>query len=156
MPALDVLTTFAHTLHQEPQPAAEDPPVVEMPQCLVKIPAGFPSPAADYLDDALDLNAYLVPHKAASFFFTVEGVSMIRAGIWPGDKVAVDRSIEARHDDIVIAVVDGEFTLKRLYRQGGVVELRAENPRYAPIRFKEGEELTIWGVVTGLVRKYRP
>jgi len=137
---LNILPTSQRTLNQTPQALALDPPTVELPQFLHKIPAGFPSPAADYLDEGLDLNAYLMQNKAASFYFTVEGHSMVGAGIWPGDKVLVDRSIEAQNGHIVVAVVDGEFTLKRLYRRDHVLELRAENPKYLPIRFQEGEE----------------
>lgn len=155
MPEFDHLTTTGNTLHQTPQALALEPPANQQPLFMHKIPAGFPSPAADYLDEGLDLNAYLVQRKASSFYFTVEGRSMLGAGIWPGDKVLVDRSIEPQHDHIVVAVVDGEYTLKRLYRRSNALELRADNPKYAPIRLQEGDELQIWGVVVGLVRKYR-
>ena len=120
---------------------------------LPAIPAGFPSPAADFGESVLDINAYLIRHPAASFFFTVQGDSMKGAGILDGDKVLVDRAVEPRHGHIVVAVVNSECTLKRLYRHRGVVELRAENPDFPPIRLREGEELQVWGVVVGVVRK---
>jgi len=119
-----------------------------------RISAGFPSPAADYAEDGLDLNEYLVRNKPASFMFTVKGDSMINAGIVEGDKVIVDRSINAKSKDIVVAVVNGEYTIKRLYKTSSKVELRPENPSYQPIVFKEGSELEIWGVVVGVVRRY--
>jgi DNA polymerase V len=118
-----------------------------------RISAGFPSPAADYIEDGLDLNEYLVRHPAASFLFTVVGYSMQGAGIVEGDKVVVDRSVTPRHNHIVIAVVDGEYTIKRLYKRGNRIELHPENPAFRPICFSDGQELEIWGVVVGLVRR---
>lgn len=119
-----------------------------------RISAGFPSPAADYAEDGLDLNDYLVRNKPASFMFTVKGDSMMNAGIVEGDKVIVDRSVNSKSKDIVVAVVNGEYTIKRLYKTASKVELRPENPAYQPIVFKEGSELEIWGVVVGVVRRY--
>ena len=120
---------------------------------LQNIPAGFPSPASDFSEDGLDVNAYLIRHRAASFYFTVEGDSMSGAGILDGDKVLVDRAVEPKHGHIVVAVINNEYTLKRLYRRRGVLELRPENPAYKPIRLKEDEELQVWGVVIGVIRK---
>lgn len=120
-----------------------------------RIAAGFPSPASDYMEPGLDLNEYLVANKAASYMFTVSGDSMAGAGIMDGDKVVVDRSVRPVHGKIVIAVVNAEYTLKRLFNFNGVLELRAENAAYRPIRMEEGTELEIWGVVVGVVRKYR-
>ena len=121
---------------------------------LSRIPAGFPSPAADHAEEDLDFNEFLVRNKAATYIFTVTGDSMSGAGIENGDKVVVDRSLAPAHDDIVVAVVNGEFTIKRLHKQRGKIELHAENPAYAPITFTEGSELQVWGVVTGVVRRY--
>lgn len=120
-----------------------------------KIAAGFPSPATDYIEKGLDLNTFLVQHKEASFFFEVVGESLIGIGILPGDVVLVDRSVSPEHGHIVLAVIDGDYTLKRLYRQRGVIELHPENPAFQPIRLVEGNELVIWGVVTAVVRKLR-
>ncbi|MGS0744297.1 LexA family protein [Glaciimonas sp. GG7] len=136
-----------------PLSVAQAPIVCSIPLFLNKVPAGFPSPAADYIEDGLDLNDYLVKHKAASFYFTVEGDSMSGAGILNGDRVLVDRSIEPKHGHIVVAVISNEFTLKRLYRWRGVVELRPENPAYKIIRVSEDDDLQIWGVVAAVVRK---
>lgn len=120
-----------------------------------KIAAGFPSPASDYLEPGLDLNEYLVPNKAASFLFTVTGDSMSGAGIMDGDKVVVDRSVTPVHGKIVIAVINQEYTLKRLFHFNGRLELRSENAAYRAIRMEEGNELEVWGVVVGVVRRYR-
>jgi DNA polymerase V len=142
------------TLAQSPIALTRDPPPFTAPLALCSVPAGFPSPASDYIEDGLDLNEYLVRHKAASFLFRVQGNSMQGAGIVDGDKVVVDRSIEPQHNQIVIAVVDGEHTIKRLYRKNGGVELRSENPAFKPICFKAENQLEIWGVVVGVVRRY--
>lgn len=109
--------------------------------------------AAEACDGGLDVNDYLVRHRAASYYFTVEGDSMNGAGILDGDKVLVDRAVEPKHGHIVVAVLNSAYMLKRLVRQRGVIELRAENPAYAPIRLKEDEALQVWGVVVGVVRK---
>jgi DNA polymerase V len=102
----------------------------------------------------LNLNAYLIQHKASTFLFEIKGDSMINAGIFSGDKVAVDRSIEPRHGHIVVAVVDSEYTIKRLYRQADRIELRPENPAYSPIVMNAETQLEIWGVVVGVIRRY--
>ncbi|SMC67016.1 LexA family protein [Polynucleobacter kasalickyi] len=117
------------------------------------ISAGFPSPASDYIDQRLDLNQYLGMHSEATFFLRVQGDSMQGAGIFDGDLLIVDRSVQAKSGNVVIAVVDGEFTVKRLQRRGGITWLKAENPAYRPIEFKDGQELEIWGVVSHVVHK---
>lgn len=142
------------TLSQTEGAVAISPSTHRMRLVCHRISAGFPSPAADYAEDGLDLNDYLVRNKPASFMFTVKGDSMVNAGIFEGDKVIVDRSINAKNNDIVVAVVNGEYTIKRLYKTVSKVELRPENPAYQPIVFKEGSELEIWGVVVGVVRRY--
>ena len=126
-----------------------------LPLAAHRVPAGFPSPATDYVEDGLDLNGYLVQHPAATFLFSVQGHSMQGAGILDGDKVVVDRSVQARHGHIVIAVVDSEFTLKRLYQRHNRLELHPDNPDFQPIRLTPGKQLEIWGVVIGAVRRYR-
>lgn len=110
--------------------------------------AGFPSPAADHAQKRIDLNDHLLLHREASFLFRVRGNSMIGVGIFDGDTIIVDRSIDAKHNHIVLAVIDEDFTIKRLYKRGKVIRLIAENPEFAPIDMKEGQELRIWGVVT--------
>ena len=140
----------------KPTPAAIEAPATVLPLFLHTVPAGFPSPATDHLDDGLDLNTYLVRHKASSYYFTVQGDSMTGACIMDGDKVLVDRSIEPRHGNFVVAVIDGAYTLKRLVRRAGELALHAENPAYPAIHLRDGEELVIWGVVVGVVRKVTP
>lgn len=119
------------------------------------ISAGFPSPADDYIEDRLDLNELLVSNKSATFFLRVKGDSMVNAGIHHGDIIVVDRSLQAGHRSIVVAVVDGELTVKRLISRNGSAELHAENPKYAPICLQEGQELTLWGVVTSSVHQVK-
>lgn len=121
--------------------------------CTWKVPAGFPSPAADHTRKRLDLNEHLIRNKEATFVFRVKGDSMIGIGIYDDDELLVDRSIEPKHGNIVLAVLNNEFTVKRLHRRGGVVKLIAENPIYPPIVVKDGEELMIWGVVTRNLHK---
>lgn len=128
---------------------------VRLPLFAARVPAGFPSPAEDYAEGHLDLNEYLVEHEAATFYVRVQGHSMIGAGILDGDVIAVDRALEARHGDIVLAVIDNELTVKELSVQGGTVRLLPHNPDYPPIEIRQGQELTVWGVVKGVVRKLR-
>jgi DNA polymerase V len=118
------------------------------------VAAGFPSPADDYVETALDLHQYLIAHPAATFYMRVSGDSMTGAGILAGDILVVDRSREPLDGVIVIAVVDGELTVKRLRRLRDRVELRAEHPGYRPLRLEGDMDAQIWGVVSGVVRKY--
>ena len=112
--------------------------------CAWTVAAGFPSPAADHTRKRIDLNEHLIRNKEATFIFRVKGDSMNGIGIYEGDELLVDRSIEAKHGNIVLAVLNNDYTVKRLYRRGGVVKLIAENPLYPPIVVKDGEELLIW------------
>ncbi len=142
------------TVSQAPEALQQVPPALELKLFNHRLSAGFPSPAADYSEDGLDLNTYLVRNKAATFMFTVKGDSMIDAHIAEGDKVVVDCSLRPAHGDIVVAVVAGDYTIKRLFKHRGRLELRPENPAYQPIVFQEGSELEVWGVVVGVVRRY--
>ncbi len=117
------------------------------------VPAGFPSPADDHVDNQLDLNEHLIRNPSATFCVRATGESMTGAGIFPDDILIVDRSREATHGSIVIAVVDGELTVKRLYKRDGTLALNPENPKYPTIQINEGMELIIWGVVSGVTRK---
>lgn len=116
-----------------------------------RVPAGFPSPADDYVEDRLDLNELLIQHREATYFLRVRGDSMVGAGIHPGDLIVVDRSLSPQDGLVVVAEVDGELTVKRLRFRNGAPELHPENPAYPVIRFREGQELRIWGVVTSAV-----
>ncbi|MDP1724507.1 MAG: translesion error-prone DNA polymerase V autoproteolytic subunit [Alphaproteobacteria bacterium] len=115
------------------------------------IAAGFPSPAEDYRSKSLDLHEHLVKHPAATFFVRVEGDSMINVGIFSGDLLIVDRSLPADFGKIVIALIDDEFTVKRLLQKNGHIVLQPENPAFAPIIVKQPEHLIIWGVVTYVI-----
>ena len=121
------------------------------PMATEQVAAGFPSPADDYLEGQLDLNEYLVHHPAATFFVRVSGDSMIGAGIHSGDILIVDRSVEPKDKKVVIAVVDGELTVKRLMRRKGEVVLMPENDKYQPINIAGDMDLEIWGVVTNVI-----
>ncbi|MDD3313590.1 translesion error-prone DNA polymerase V autoproteolytic subunit [Pseudodesulfovibrio sp.] len=124
-----------------------------VPLYLDAVSAGFPSPADDYVETALDLNRYLVANPAATFMVRVGGDSMVDAGILDGDVLVVDRSREPLPGRIVVAVLDGELTVKRLCRLQGRIFLAPENSAYRPIEVREDQELTVWGVVTGVIRK---
>ena len=120
---------------------------MDLPLYSCKISAGFPSPADDHLDKSLDLNTYLVKHPAATFFVRVIGDSMINAGIHDNDILIVDRSLKPSHDKIVIAVVDGHMTVKRLYKRSGKLILMSENKNFRPIEITGSMTMEIWGVV---------
>ena len=119
-----------------------------------RVEAGFPSPADDYLEGTLDLNEHLIRRPAATFFLRVSGDSMTGAGIYPGDILIVDRSLTPADGRIVIAVVDGELTVKRLSRQHGRIRLLPENPRYPPIEITAEQDLRVWGVVVHAVHSF--
>ncbi|WP_294284308.1 translesion error-prone DNA polymerase V autoproteolytic subunit [uncultured Sphingomonas sp.] len=116
-------------------------------------PAGFPSPAQDDMEEPIDLASWLIDHPAASYVMRVAGHSMVDAGISDGDLVVVSRAVEARPGDIVVALVDGDRTMKRLRRSGGRLWLVPEAEGYSRIPVTETTE--IWGVVVALARRYR-
>ena len=121
-----------------------------------KISAGqsrFPSPAQDYEQKTLDLNDRFIANPPATFFFTVKGDSMVGAGIFDGATLIVDRALKPKSSSIVIADVDGEWMVKRLYKRNGVIKLLSENPDHAPIVLQEGQELVIFGVVTYVINE---
>jgi len=115
------------------------------------VAAGFPSPADDHIESKLDLNDYLVKHPSATFFVRVTGNSMINAGIHNNDILIVDRSIEARHGKIIIATIDGQMTVKRLYHRSGKTILMPENKDFKPIEIIDFTDAMIWGVVTNVI-----
>jgi DNA polymerase V len=121
---------------------------------LCSVPAGFPSPAGDYVESEIDLNEWLITNRLATFIVRVEGDSM--AGeIHSGDRLIVDRSLEPRHGDVVVACVGGEMTVKRLLVTDGKVLLTADNPEYPPIEIDGEQELIVWGVVTNSIHRLR-
>ena len=131
-----------------PHPVAIPDRKVWLEVCGWKVPAGFASPAGDHTRKRIDLNEHLIRNGDATHVFRVKGDSMIEAGIFEGDALLIDRAIEPRHGNIVLAVLNSEFTVKRLYRRGGVIKLVPENKRYPTIVVKPEEEFSVWGVVT--------
>ncbi len=126
-----------------------------IPYALEKISAGFPSPAQDYIDKMLDMNEHLIKNETSTFIVKVASLSMLNAGIDIDDELIVDRSLDAKHGDIVVALVDNEFTVKRLMIDESGQWLKAENPDYKNIYLQEGQELFIWGVVTCVIKMIR-
>jgi len=117
------------------------------------VKAGFPSPAEDEVSTPLNLNEHLIPHPASTFFVRVVGDSMKGAGIFSGDLLIVDRSLAASHNKIIVALVQGEFTVKRLLIHKEGITLQAENPLYPPIHIHNTQDFTVWGVVTYVIHK---
>ena len=115
------------------------------------VSAGFPSPADDYLEGSLDLNEHLIGRPEATFFVRAKGDSMIGAGIHDGDLLVVDRSAEPKDGRVIIAVINGELTVKRLVRKQDKAWLEPENPAYQPISFNEEDDVRVWGVVTNVI-----
>jgi len=123
------------------------------PLMASKISAGFPSPAQDYVEGKLDLNEYMIAHPASTFFVRVDGYSMVGAGIQPNDILVVDRSLEAVNNRIVIAIVEGELTVKRLKIEANEYYLMPESEDYPSIHIVEDMDFAIWGVVTFVIHK---
>lgn len=124
---------------------------LKRPLFACSVSAGFPSPAEDYIEGRLDLNELMVANPAATFFVRVAGDSMVGAGIHHNDILVVDRSLEPIGNKVVIAVVNGELTVKRLIREGEGFYLKAENSDYPDIHMREGSTCEIWGVVSFVV-----
>jgi len=129
----------------------DDTTKCERPLFMVPVAAGFPSPADDYIEGKLDLNRHLIKHPAATFFVRVAGDSMIDAGIHPGDILIVDRSLEPADKKVVIAVINGELTVKRIRMKKGRIYLTPENENYKPIEIENEMNFDIWGVVTNVI-----
>ena len=118
-----------------------------------RVPAGFPSPAADYEEDKLDLNKHLIKKPAATFFVRVTGDSMVGAGIHNEDLLIVDRSVEPRDKSVVIAVINGELTVKRIRMRKKKITLEPENTNYSAQEITEDTEFEVWGVVTNVIHQ---
>ncbi|EHI2137960.1 translesion error-prone DNA polymerase V autoproteolytic subunit [Salmonella enterica] len=125
--------------------------IIYLPFFSYLVPCGFPSPAADYIEQCIDLNELLVSHPSSTYFVKATGDSMIDAGINDGDLLVVDSSRTAEHGDIVIAAVDGEFTVKRLQLRP-TVQLNPMNSAYSPIIVGSEDTLDVFGVVTFIVK----
>ena len=119
-----------------------------------RVCAGFPSPAEDLGAQRIDLTQILVVHPQATYFLRASGQSMVEAGIFDNDIMVVDRAIKPRHDHIVVAIVDVDFTVKRLYQRAGRIKLKAANPTFPDIVPKEGQTIEVWGVVTSSIKQF--
>ncbi|MAV82757.1 MAG: DNA polymerase V [Pelagibacteraceae bacterium] len=124
--------------------------------CIAKVSAGFPSPADDYLEKDLNLDNFLIKNRPSTFLIRAGGDSMINVGIYEGDILVVDRSIEAKNKDIIVAVIFGELTVKKIIfkEKKEDLELHSANPTYPNIKIKNKEEFTIWGVVTFAIHQF--
>ena len=123
------------------------------PVFLDSVSAGFPSPATDYMENKLDLNEYLIKHPASTFIVKAKGPSMTDAGILSGDLLIVDRSITPKSNDIVIASIFGDLTVKKLQKKANSLFLLSANSDYPSIQVKEEMECFIWGVVTYVIHE---
>lgn len=128
---------------------------LEIPLAVERVQAGFPSPAQDYIDQKVDLNEHLIRNANATFMVRVNSLSMLNIGLDINDELIVDRSLEPKHRDIVIACIDNDFTVKRLMIDGDERWLKAENPDFHDIHCSEGQTLEIWGVVTRVIKSFR-
>ena len=126
----------------------ENNPNLTLPLVANKVSCGFPSPADDYIEGFLNLNEKLIPRPSSTFLIRAEGDSMTGAGIFEGDLLIVDKSITASHNQIIIAVVNGEFTVKRLLFRYPKILLQPENPKYKTIEVVPEMNFQVWGVVT--------
>ena len=132
-----------------------DQPSYSIPYVISKVSAGFPSPADDYLEKILSIDKLLIKNQASTFLIRVGGDSMINIGIYEGDILIIDRSLDAKNKDIVIASIFDELTVKRLiFDIQGNPQLKAENPLYSNIEIKNKEDLIIWGVVTSAIHQF--
>lgn len=130
-------------------------PAVLVPMVGQVVHAGFPSPADDFIEEMIDLNAVLIQNPTAAFLWRVVGDCMIDAKVFPGDVVVVDWSASPKHRSIVLAIIDSEPTVKRINRRGGVLILHNENAKLPTFTVSDGAEVSIWGVVTATIRDLR-
>jgi len=132
-------------------------PEFKIPVILERVNAGFPSPAADYIESCVDLNKHIIKNKNETFIVRANSLSMRDVGIGVNDELVVDRLLEAENEDVVVAVINNEFTVKTLVIEQGdsgrKVWLRAENPDFQSIYPNDGEEIVVWGVVTWNLKK---
>lgn len=123
-----------------------------VPLALSSAEAGFPSPADDYLERPLDFNELLIENPAATFAVRISGESMTGAGLYPNDIAVINRARKPANGNIILALVDGDFTIKRYRSRGGQIRLMAENPRFPDIQISEAGSFEVWGVVTHSIR----
>lgn len=127
----------------------------ELPFYSARVPAGFPSPAQDHIEQSISLDTLLDIDAPHTYLVRAHGDSMVGAGIFDGDILIVSRAVDAKHGEIVIAAINGDTFVKRFTRQSGQVVLCSENPKYPPRYILEGDELLVWGVVTDSIRRHR-
>ena len=142
---------FDRSFGQLPQPLCSHRRQLHLPLAGERVAAGFPSPADDYVEVGIDLNDQLIRHPSSTFFLRVSGDSMTGAGIHDGDLLVVDRSLDPRPGRVVVAVLDGGFTLKRLARHRGRLRLEAANPDYPPLELEDCGDMQIWGVAIHVI-----
>jgi len=118
------------------------------------VQAGFPSPAEDLGAQRVDLTQLLIKHSQATYFLRASGHSMTEVGIFDNDILVVDRAIKPRNTHIVVAIVDGDFTVKQLYQRAGRIKLKSANPTYPDITPKDGQTIEVWGVVTSSIKQF--
>lgn len=124
-----------------------------LPNVGNQIVAGFPSPAEDYLEATMDLNKTLIKHPAATFYGRVKGVSMIDAGVSEGDILIIDKSLRYKNNALAVCFINGEFTLKRIRKEGNQLYLIPANSDFQPIPVKEDDDFLIWGIVTYIIKR---
>ncbi|UGS23945.1 LexA family protein [Flavobacterium channae] len=134
-------------------PDSDNP--IMVPFVSGEIKAGFPSPAADFEELKLSLDHLLIKNREATFYAKASGNSMIEAGIDDGDIMVIDRSLEPHNNAISVCLIDGEFTVKRIKKDGEELYLMPENSQYKPIKVEEENELIIWGIVTYVIKKMK-
>jgi DNA polymerase V len=127
---------------------------LELPYIDAGLRAGFPSPADDFIEISIDINKEYIKNKDTTFFAKVIVNSMINAGIFDGDLLIIDKSLEPQNDKIAVCQIDGEFTVKRIKIEKDVVWLIAENDDFKPIKVTPDNELLIWGIVTASIKKF--
>ena len=118
------------------------------------ISAGFPSPAEDHMDIGLDISEYLIKHPSSTFYIYVKGDSMINSGIFDGDLMIVDRSLEPQSNSVIIAVLNGDFTVKKIKKENNKIYLVPDNKKYDSILLDDSTEFQIWGVVTHTIHHF--
>lgn len=127
---------------------------IQLPLFDTGISAGFPSPADDFIELSIDLNKHLIKHKDTTFFAKVKGHSMKNVGIFDGDLLVIDKSLEPQDGRIAICQIDGEFTIKRIKKEENVFWLIAENEDYKPIKVTPENDFVIWGIVINSIKYF--
>lgn len=138
-----------------PIPLVNIEPALLVPMMGVKVCAGFPSPADDYVEEALDPSRLIITNPTSTFLLQVDGMSMIKSGIRHGDFVVVDRSLTAKANDVVVAIIDGLMSVKKTIRRAGRLVLDFDNPDMEPLQLDEASEVIIWGVVVWSLTRHR-